>query len=81
MKPKMGGGAPPVGPVRRQSRREALKNFGRYAAAAPTAMVLLQPRRGEAIPGNGKGWGPGGNPHKKGWGRGGSPDRGDDADY
>jgi hypothetical protein len=27
-----------------QSRREALKRFGRYAAAAPTAMVLLQPR-------------------------------------
>jgi hypothetical protein len=27
-----------------QSRREALKRFGRYAAVAPTAMVLLQPR-------------------------------------
>jgi hypothetical protein len=27
-----------------QSRREALKKFGRYAAAAPAAMVLLQPR-------------------------------------
>ena len=27
-----------------QSRREALKKFGRYAAVASTAMVLLQPR-------------------------------------
>jgi hypothetical protein len=27
-----------------QSRREALKRFGRYAAVAPTAIVLLQPR-------------------------------------
>ena len=31
-----------------QSRREALKKFGRYAAAAPTAMVLLQSRDGFA---------------------------------
>jgi hypothetical protein len=31
-----------------QSRREALKKFGRYAAAAPTAMVLLEPREGHA---------------------------------
>jgi hypothetical protein len=31
-----------------QSRREALKKFGRYAAAAPTAMVLLQPRESHA---------------------------------
>jgi hypothetical protein len=27
-----------------QSRREALKRFGRYAAVAPTTMVLLEPR-------------------------------------
>jgi hypothetical protein len=27
-----------------QSRREALQKFGRYAAVAPAAMVLLQPR-------------------------------------
>ncbi len=26
-----------------ESRREALKKFGRYAAAAPTVMMLLQP--------------------------------------
>jgi hypothetical protein len=31
-----------------QSRREALKRFGRYAAAAPAAMILLQPHRSEA---------------------------------
>jgi hypothetical protein len=31
-----------------QSRREALKKFGRYAAAAPTAMVLLEPRESHA---------------------------------
>ncbi len=31
-----------------QSRREALKRFGRYAAAAPAAMVLLQARKSEA---------------------------------
>ena len=31
-----------------QSRREALKKFGRYAAAAPTAMVLLQPSESHA---------------------------------
>jgi hypothetical protein len=33
-----------------QSRREALKRFGRYAAMAPTAMVLLQPRDSLAKP-------------------------------
>ena len=27
------------------SRREALKQFARYAAAAPTTMVLLQPAK------------------------------------
>jgi hypothetical protein len=31
-----------------QSRREALKEFGRYAAAAPTVMVLLEPRESHA---------------------------------
>ena len=31
-----------------QSRREALKRFGRYAAVAPTAMLLLSPRSGHA---------------------------------
>ena len=31
-----------------QSRREALKKFGRYAAAAPTAMVLLESRESHA---------------------------------
>jgi hypothetical protein len=31
-----------------QTRREALKKFGRYAAAAPAAMVLLQPRASDA---------------------------------
>jgi hypothetical protein len=29
-----------------EARREALKTFGRYAAAAPTAMLLLGPRLG-----------------------------------
>ena len=43
-----------------QSRREALKKFGRYAAVAPTVMVLLEPREGHAGKGKGKGWGKGG---------------------
>lgn len=30
------------------SRREVLKRFGRYAAAAPAAMLLLGPRSGRA---------------------------------
>jgi len=45
-----GGGA-------NRSRREALKKFGRYAAAAPTAMILLQARDGYAAekrPGRGR---------------------------
>jgi hypothetical protein len=33
-----------------QSRREALKRFGRYAAAAPAAMVLLQSQESLAGP-------------------------------
>jgi hypothetical protein len=31
-----------------QSRRQALQRFGRYAAAAPSAMILLQPSEGHA---------------------------------
>jgi hypothetical protein len=61
-----------------QSRREALKRFGRYAAAAPTAMILLQPREGHARKGNGRGsgtgskWGKGGKWGEGGkWGKGG----------
>jgi hypothetical protein len=33
-----------------QDRREALKKFGRYAAVAPTAMLLLASRQSEAGP-------------------------------
>ena len=33
-----------------ESRREALKRFVRYAAVAPTTMVLLDPRSGQADP-------------------------------
>ena len=50
-----------------QSRREALKRFGRYAAAAPAVIVLLQPSVGHAGRGKGRGWGKGGK-----WGDGGS---------
>ena len=32
------------------SRREALKRFARYAAAAPATMVLLQPSESHAGP-------------------------------
>ena len=32
-----------------QSRREALKRFGKLAAAAPAVMVLLQSRRSLAV--------------------------------
>ena len=46
-----------------QSRREALKKFGRYAAAAPAAMILLQPRQSHARRRHGYGRG-------HGWGRG-----------
>lgn len=51
-------GAPPAVPesgkdsgkegLEDEFRREALKRFGRYAAAAPTAMLLLTPRQGDA---------------------------------
>jgi hypothetical protein len=51
-----------------QSRREALKRFGRYAAMAPTAMVLLQPRDSLAKPDkHGKG-GKGYKGGRRGWG-------------
>jgi hypothetical protein len=33
-----------------ESRQEALKRFGRYAAVAPATMVLLQSHRGETAP-------------------------------
>ncbi len=52
-----------------QSRREALMRFGRYAAMAPTVMVLLQSRESLA-----KGWGKGGKGHR--WGRGGRRGKG-----
>ena len=39
----LGAGAAPT-----QTRRAALKKFGRYAAAAPTIMVLLEPRDGNS---------------------------------
>jgi hypothetical protein len=57
----------------KQSRREALKRFGRYAAAAPAAMVLLEPRASQAGRGLGRGVGFG-----RGWGfgRGGNQGRG-----
>jgi hypothetical protein len=48
----------------RQSRREALKRFGRYAAAAPTTMLLLEPREGHAGRGNRRGGGKGGKGRK-----------------
>ena len=56
-----------------QSRREALKKFGRYAAAAPTAMVLLEPRESHAARRNGRGRGRksrGGGRKGRGWDRG-----------
>ena len=50
-----------------QCRREALKKFARYAAAAPAAMVLLEPRESLAKKrkgkGKGGGWGKGGGSH------------------
>ena len=49
-----------------ETRREALKRFGRYAAIAPTTMLLLDPRQGHAY---GPGGGTGGS---KGGGTGGS---------
>ena len=54
---------PPAAEGTGQSRRDALKLFGRYAAAAPAAMVLLQageshakPKRRRRPRGKGKGW-------------------------
>jgi hypothetical protein len=52
-----------------QCRRESLKKFARYAAAAPAAMVLLEPRESLAKKrkgqgkGKGRGWGKGGDSH------------------
>jgi hypothetical protein len=46
-----GAGAAPT-----QTRREALKKFGRYAAAAPTAMVLLRPLESHAATPRRRGW-------------------------
>ena len=42
-----------------ESRRDALKRFGRYAAAAPTAMLLLEPHQAHAAPKKSKGRGGG----------------------
>jgi hypothetical protein len=55
-----------------QSRREALKKFGRYAAAAPTVMVLLEPRESHAgkRKSRGPGRGKGGKPPRNGGGSG-----------
>jgi hypothetical protein len=54
-----------------QSRREALKRFGRYAAMAPTTMLLLSPRSAGA---DHRGWhnppNPGGASGKNGGGYG-----------
>jgi hypothetical protein len=58
----------PAAGATNQSRREALKMFGRYAAAAPVAMVLLQPS--ESLAGKGKGRGKSRGKRKgkrKGW--------------
>jgi hypothetical protein len=54
-----------------KSRREALIKFGRYAAVAPTTMILLGPRESEAGWWGGGWWG-------GGWGGG---DGGKDDDY
>ena len=48
-----------------RNRREALKRFGRYAAVAPTVMILLDPSEGYAGKGKGVAWGKGGR-----WGGG-----------
>jgi hypothetical protein len=55
-----------------QSRREALKKFGRYAAVAPTVMVLLEPRESHAGKGKGKAWA---------WGKGGKKRNGGGGHY
>ena len=65
-----------AGPAADQSRREALKRFGRYAAAAPTAMVLLQPRESQAGKGKGRGRGKG-----LAWGKGGRRGKGGGSFY
>jgi hypothetical protein len=40
----------PTGHPASEARREVLKKFGRYAAVAPTAMLLLEPRQSHAGP-------------------------------
>jgi hypothetical protein len=59
----------------RQSRRETLKRFGRYAAAAPTVTILLQPSESHAR--KGRGWGKWSKSNKGGWGKGGKWAKGD----
>lgn len=60
-----------------QSRREALKMFGRYAATAPAVMVLLQSRESLAGWGNGRGRGKSfGRGKGFAWGKGGRRRRG-----
>jgi hypothetical protein len=54
-----------AGAASSQSRREALKAFGRYAAVAPTTMLLLSPRSAGA---HHKPWHNGGKERR--WGKG-----------
>ena len=56
-----------------QSRREALMKFGRYAAMAPTVMVLLQPR--VSLAKNSK------SRKSRGWGKGGKKGHGGGSHY
>lgn len=42
-----------------ESRREALKKFGRYAAVAPTTVLLLDPRSASAFDDYTPDWAPG----------------------
>lgn len=46
-----------------ESRRAALKRFGRYAVAAPAAIVLLDPRTGHALGSKNKNRNRGGGGH------------------
>lgn len=48
MEPTARSGISAVEAGKEESRREALRKFGRYAAIAPMTMVLLQPRDGQA---------------------------------
>jgi hypothetical protein len=60
----------PAGSTTNQSRREALKRFARYAAAAPTVAILLQPRDSHADRWRGGRWHRGRWHSKRGWGGG-----------